>query len=220
MRKGTHHSPESRLAIRLNRLRKSMPPDAFAEFMAADGALKWCPACRQLLPVSEFHKNKRTWDGLYDRCKACNAEVVAANNRERSKDPEWRERKNQRARDWREANQGENLKRSYKDYNLRQLYGITLERFETMLAGQGGRCAICRKPFPSALDTHVDHDHATGRVRGILCSACNNGLGRFRDNPAVLRRAASYLERVGRHDDPGPDEDHGQGSLWDGDSAA
>jgi hypothetical protein len=172
-----------------------MPPEAFAEFMASDGALKWCPACQRLLRVSEFHKNKRAWDGLYDRCKACNSAAANKWHREKAQDPDYREAKNQRSRDWRAVNQGEKLTRAYKDYNLRQLYGITIEQFEAMLASQGGRCAICRRPFPSGFDTHVDHDHATGRVRGVLCGACNNGLGRFGDDPTVLRRAARYLDR-------------------------
>jgi hypothetical protein len=212
MRKGTHHSPEARLKIRLERLRKSMPADVFAEFLAADGALKWCPACQRLLLVSEFHKNKRAYDGLYDRCKACNSVVSNQWHRDKAQDSDYRERKNQRAKEWRATNQGEKLTRAYKDANLRQNYGITIEQFETMLAAQGGRCAICRKPFRRSFDTHVDHDHATGRVRGILCSACNNGLGRFRDDPAVLRHAARYLERDRmRGDAPGNDE---QGTLW------
>lgn len=214
MRKGTHHSPETRLAIRLERLRKSMPPDAFATFLAADGVLKWCPTCRRLLQVSEFHKNKRAFDGLYDRCKVCNSAISNQWHRKRAEDPEYRERKNQRARDWRAANQGEQLTRAYKGYNLRQLYGITFEHFEEMLAAQGGRCAICSERFRSGFTTHVDHDHATGRVRGILCDACNNGLGRFRDNPEVLQRAARYLERACQSQDPSQRRD--QKMLWGG----
>jgi hypothetical protein len=55
---------------------------------------------------------------------------------------------------------------------------------------QFDRCPICWKPDPE----HVDHDHKTGKVRGILCFNCNGGLGQFRDDPAALRRAAEYLE--------------------------
>lgn len=56
---------------------------------------------------------------------------------------------------------------------------------------QEGRCAICRKPAPE----HVDHDHATGQPRGILCFNCNQGLGNFRDDPVLLARAVDYLMR-------------------------
>jgi hypothetical protein len=83
-----------------------------------------------------------------------------------------------------------------RGYVLRK-YGLTLEARDAMIASQGGRCAIC----PNVLDVskpkgcHVDHDHKTGKVRGLLCSGCNLGLGHFRDDPALLRIAASYLER-------------------------
>jgi len=62
-----------------------------------------------------------------------------------------------------------------------------------MLDEQEGVCAICRRP-PSAM-THlaVDHDHSTGVVRGLLCGACNLGLGNFRDDPDLLWRANQYL---------------------------
>ena len=59
-----------------------------------------------------------------------------------------------------------------------------------MLEAQGGTCAICQ----SAPAEHVDHDHDTGAVRALLCFNCNGGLGQFRDDPAVLRAAADYVE--------------------------
>ncbi|MFB9187251.1 endonuclease VII domain-containing protein [Dactylosporangium sucinum] len=61
-----------------------------------------------------------------------------------------------------------------------------------MLASQGGRCLICREPMTLPA---VDHDHATGAVRGILCRPCNSGLGFFKDNPEILSRAIEYLTR-------------------------
>lgn len=61
-----------------------------------------------------------------------------------------------------------------------------------MLATQGGRCAICRE-LPGRKALHVDHDHASGRVRGLLCFRCNAGLGNFRDDPGTLKAALSYL---------------------------
>jgi hypothetical protein len=195
MRKGTHHSPETRRAIRMERLRKSMPPEVFAEFLAADGALKWCPACKRLLPVAEFQKNKRAWDGLYDRCRECNAAATSAWYAERSQDLEWTRRKNERQVARRAANKGEKQARDDKRYALKGLYGITIEQFGSMLAAQRRRCPICHRVFESDRDAHVDHDHDTGRVRGLLCNNCNNGLGRFKDDPSALRRAAEYLER-------------------------
>lgn len=83
-------------------------------------------------------------------------------------------------------------------YNRQKTYGITPEQFEAMLAAQGGKCAICRTGTWKGKHNkpHLDHDHVTGAVRGILCGGCNNGLGNFGDDPARLRAAADYLERT------------------------
>jgi hypothetical protein len=75
-------------------------------------------------------------------------------------------------------------------------YGMSVADFDAMLAAQGGGCAICGVVANDAhLDLHVDHDHATGVVRGILCPPCNHGLGMFRDNPARMAVAIEYLTR-------------------------
>jgi hypothetical protein len=82
-------------------------------------------------------------------------------------------------------------------------YGITVEQYDQMLADQRGLCALCEKP-PKEGGTgpagvlHVDHDHATGRVRALLCVDCNSGLGRFFDDPDLMRRAADYVEYFGK----------------------
>lgn len=79
-------------------------------------------------------------------------------------------------------------------------YGITLDDYDSMYAEQGGVCAICGTDSPGSRFNHfhVDHDHDTGKVRQLLCEACNTGLGKFRDNPLLLRLAASYLEKHDR----------------------
>ena len=88
-------------------------------------------------------------------------------------------------------------------------YGITPDRYRELLAAQGGGCAICHRPeSPDVVKVersksrrrrlHVDHCHATGRVRGLLCSSCNMGIGKFNDDPCRIERAAMYLrEGVG-----------------------
>jgi predicted nucleic acid-binding Zn ribbon protein len=80
-------------------------------------------------------------------------------------------------------------------YNRMYLYGVTPDRFAEMLAEQGGSCGICPAAEPGGKGAwHVDHDHATGRVRGLLCHHCNLGLGNFKDEPSRLRAAITYLE--------------------------
>lgn len=73
--------------------------------------------------------------------------------------------------------------------------GIDPDQAERLLTSHSGRCALCNADRPGGKgDWHVDHNHETGIIRGILCAACNKALGMFKDNPAVLRRAAEYLE--------------------------
>ena len=84
--------------------------------------------------------------------------------------------------------------------NLKHKYGISLEEYKEMLTNQGGKCAICevtennttgdRKDWNFA----VDHDHKTGKVRGLLCNNCNRALGLFKDSANLLGEAKKYLE--------------------------
>lgn len=77
-----------------------------------------------------------------------------------------------------------------------KVYGLTIEGYEALLVAQGGGCAICGREVHRGNDPrklHVDHDHATGRVRGILCANCNNVLGHAADDPELLTRAIEYL---------------------------
>ena len=81
---------------------------------------------------------------------------------------------------------------STRDYHLKRRYGITSADVDTMIEAQGGVCVICREREPQ----HVDHDHLTGAVRGVLCSCCNQALGNARDRIDILRAAIDYLERT------------------------
>lgn len=83
---------------------------------------------------------------------------------------------------------------SRKDRTLRRQYGITLEQYDTKVKMQGGKCAICNLD-PGRHPLHVDHDHATGKVRDLLCPKCNVLLGLATERVALLRAAADYLER-------------------------
>ncbi len=70
-------------------------------------------------------------------------------------------------------------------------HGLTLDEYHAMWESQGERCKLCSKVMAKG---HIDHNHRTKRVRGLLCFNCNAGLGLFRDNPGVLRKAAAYVE--------------------------
>jgi hypothetical protein len=71
-------------------------------------------------------------------------------------------------------------------------YGVTQDAYEAMILAQDGNCALCRKGGAR----HLDHDHESKKVRAILCFSCNRGLGKFNDDPALLRKAVAYLKKV------------------------
>lgn len=118
--------------------------------------------------------------------------------RERRKDPDvraaetasrnrWRERHPDRDRAIRSTGR---YREGQRNGSIRRKYGLTPEQYADLLERQGGTCAICPRTTP----LHVDHDHDTGAVRGILCGPCNRGVGLLGDDPNTLRAAAHYLE--------------------------
>jgi hypothetical protein len=78
-----------------------------------------------------------------------------------------------------------------RENRLNLKYRITPEEYNAYLENQYGRCAICAKFSERTL--HMDHDHETQQLRGLLCSNCNVGLGMFQDDPVLLRRALEYI---------------------------
>ena len=80
-----------------------------------------------------------------------------------------------------------------RERNLIRRYTLTLDGYDELLRGQGGRCAICFEKPRGDENLCVDHDHETGRIRGLLCHSCNRGIGLLGDNVPRLRAAVSYL---------------------------
>lgn len=99
----------------------------------------------------------------------------------------YRERRLEQARARYAANPTPHIEQSRRSFVKRE-YGLSLEKYEAILA-RG--CAICGSHGPRMA---LDHDHANGRIRDALCVSCNNGLGRFKDDPERLRAAADYIE--------------------------
>jgi hypothetical protein len=79
----------------------------------------------------------------------------------------------------------------YRDKERARRYGLSLDDYHAILARQGNACAICRKPNARLC---IDHCHATGKVRGLLCSKCNTGLGCYDDDPGLMEAATAYLK--------------------------
>lgn len=132
--------------------------------------MKTCSRCTQEKPLERFSKDIRYKGGYKTICRDC------VNARKKPAKPE-------QARKW----------------NLKRFFGITPEQYQEMLSKQEGVCMICKEP-PSKRDKwvlHIDHNHVTGKIRGLLCSSCNVGLGQFKDDKELLIKAAHYLEVSG-----------------------
>lgn len=135
---------------------------------------KVCVMCGVEKPLEEFYKNSRSRDGKQRECKTCNNVKTA----------QWR------------AKNPERNKQMQRDYKRSQKYGLTPDQYREMWQRAEGRCEICRRPLEQRKGgVAVDHCHASGQVRGLLCSTCNQGLGFFADSPDLLTKAAMYIQR-------------------------
>ena len=106
-----------------------------------------------------------------------NKEYILAYQAERRKDPRVRE-----------------MQRGYNDKRQLAKYNITRGEYDATVAAQGARCALCGGDDPKSRGRwHVDHDHVTGKVRGLLCGSCNRGIGYLRDDPELLAMAAQWV---------------------------
>lgn len=103
----------------------------------------------------------------------------------------WKANNRERAREIERAYYARSLQHQ-KARKLKSRYNISLEDQTRVFQLQGGLCAICEKPLWKEMQT--DHDHTTGRFRGLLCKLCNSSLGHFGDNIQGLMRAVEYLK--------------------------
>lgn len=128
--------------------------------------MKHCGKCDRTLDLEHFYEYGRNKDGRASNCRDC-------------------------------------YKR-YRDQNLDTVarskacstYKITKEEYNALFVRAGNLCEICQRPQRSVRFKRlgIDHNHVTKKVRGVLCAQCNAALGKFDDDPVLLRRAASYLE--------------------------
>lgn len=148
---------------------------------------KKCPRCKEVLGVDLFQKNKAAKDGLQYHCKACRKEIDSR--------PEHRKQHRERYHKNKHKTQG------YKDITLKRTYGISLDDYNSLLEQQNHTCKICHNQCSSGRSLAVDHCHSTGKIRGLLCQKCNQGLGMFKDSEELLAKAIVYLqERKYGHD--------------------
>jgi hypothetical protein len=108
----------------------------------------------------------------------------------------WRKNNPEKMRDIKQRHYEKNADK-IASKNLQSLYGVDAAQFVEMLRAQGHRCAICGDEFGKGCRPNVDHCHASNRVRGLLCSRCNGGIGMLRDDCALLAAAIEYLKQHG-----------------------
>ena len=146
--------------------------------------MKRCCYCGEKKSSTDFYKRSGRKCGLQSHCIECT----------KKKNKEWlqenREYKLKKSR----AHYREN-KDYWKDTKLRYHYGIGFDRYSQMLEDQGGVCAICGGLDKSGKDLAVDHNHSSGVVRGLLCSACNTAIGSACEDIQILEKMIAYLKR-------------------------
>lgn len=94
----------------------------------------------------------------------------------------------------READKASNIKAG-KKWRIKKTYGLSVEQVEQMLEMQDNKCDVCHEEFEDTYKVQIDHCHTTGKVRSLLCINCNWLLGKSKDSPDLLRKAADYLEK-------------------------
>lgn len=155
-----------------------------------------CPKCGK-----DYEPNLRATGRTFYRCKKCNAAAAKIYRRQYKKGVNRRDR----AR-YRNPLRCATFHAIARKCKLRQKYGLTPEGYDAIHAKQKGLCAVCGKPektitakYHTVLNRRlirrlaVDHCHKTGKVRGLVCSNCNRGMGMFGDDPDLMRKAINYL---------------------------
>lgn len=172
-----------------------------------------CGACKGEFPTSNFHKAVTTTRGYQYKCKDC-VSILDTNPTPERKErkakslDQWRvdnpdkikeqkrrhyekhkDKIDQKAKDWYENN-----KERYVNNALLRKYGVTLEQYNLLRAQQDFRCAVCNMHETDVgKKMFVDHDHSTGKIRKLLCTRCNVGIGMLQDNPDIMECAAKYI---------------------------
>jgi hypothetical protein len=168
---------------------------------------KPCQKCGLVKPLIDYHNNRTRPDGKHDQCKLCRNNYNKSLPKDHPVRVRAREHLNARSFDdpKREAGRVRSRLRSKtrtkeqrRTQKLRRLYGITLEDQNRILEGQGGVCAICGTDNWTAAGPSIDHDHATGEIRGVLCNRCNAGIGFLNEDITRFRNAIVYLTSAKR----------------------
>jgi hypothetical protein len=147
------------------------------KFPGSDDTHKTCRKCHLRQQLSAFYKNRHTKDGFQPYCKACSKAATYS---------------------YRTTTGGLIRTVTARTKNALKKYSLTQDQYDAMMAAQNYVCAICHQPEQTkhkevSRRLAVDHCHTTGAIRGLLCSHCNHGIGRFHDKIDLLKSAIDYL---------------------------
>ena len=142
--------------------------------------MKQCTKCKKWKDESCFFKEKKGKNGLRSMCKICDYKITKAHR----KLPHVHQK----------------FLLTARKNNLKKEFGITIAQYDEMFEQQNGVCAICGKKETmknqyGVRRLSVDHDHKTGKIRGLLCAGCNFVLGTMKDSKERILKAAIYLEQ-------------------------
>ncbi len=150
---------------------------------------KKCYKCKKY--KTKFQKNKLLKDGLKSYCSDC---------------------ENKRGKEFRIKNKQKLSKKAKEKYEkhkdlfvhrkLLRVFGVGLDDYKMLLKKQNNKCAICKKRNQQKKRFNIDHDHKTGKIRGLLCMKCNVGLGAFEDNIVFLKESIKYLKKSEKEKSP------------------
>lgn len=154
--------------------------------------MRVCSCCYQIKPLTKYAKNRSIpGDGIRKQCNDCRN----TNRRKRYRLDHERIRKQKR-------NYVALHKEKQKEYMLLRNYGITYKEYLIKLSSQNNVCAICYEPEISFCSKSqkikslaVDHNHKTGKIRGLLCTKCNSALGKLRESPIIITNMLKYITK-------------------------
>jgi hypothetical protein len=164
---------------------------------------KTCSKCNLEKEISEFKKRSDRTNQYKSKCSTCLSEYYKICNKEYRSSHKKKKITAEKAREYYDnfKNKHPTMRTYKRETHLLYSYGIALIEYDNLHKSQDGLCAICGKQETKknittgeTVPLSVDHDHVSGKIRGLLCNHCNHAIGNLKDNPELLRKAADYLE--------------------------
>lgn len=176
--------------------------------------MKTCFKCKENKTLDFYIKDSSKKDGLRSYCKDCNKikksvsylkNIPAHKKRMKNYYQKNKNKLDEKNKIWLKNNPDKdskihkkwrtNNKEKVKDIRLKFMYGISIKIYDEMSRKQNDVCAICKNKNVNGKVLYVDHNHETGKVRGLLCVLCNTGIGYLRENESYMLNAINYLKQ-------------------------